>query len=254
MKPRRSKKFRRIHSSKNSETIKEKQATACMKRKSEQIGKGMAAWSKGLESAAPDLARKLDRPRQAGWDALEELDLPRYVRVHISVEEFLDDPAKTTAEIPSKRLFVFLQPKEGLPVRKTKLTLEEAVAFVRQTVGEHPENWEADIAETEEEKFGGNIVVKKDGRAIIEMTTQGQGGVSAGTVTPELRAWQDHLTGLWKYDFEDVELRRLVQDIMREVPHEDREYLPGLYEFHVVQPEENDPLEVKFIDFNDIST
>ena len=168
-------KFRRIHSSKNSETIKEKQATACMKRKSEQIGKGMAAWSKGLESAAPDLARKLDRPRQAGWDALEELDLPRYVRVHISVEEFLDDPAKTTAEIPSKRLFVFLQPKEGLPVRKTKLTLEEAVAFVRQTVGEHPENWEADIAETEEEKFGGNIVVKKDGRAIIEMTTQGQG-------------------------------------------------------------------------------
>lgn len=189
----------------------------------------MAAWSKGLESATPDLARQLNRPREAGWQALEDLDLPRYKRVSVSVTEFLEDAQAAVAEITSKRLFVFLQPKEGLPVRKTKLTLEEAVEFVRQTVGEHPEHWEAHISETEVEKYGGNIVVKKDGSAIIEMTTQGQGGVSAGTVTPELRAWQDHLTGLWKYEFEDVELRRLVQDVMREVPHEDREYLPGLY-------------------------
>lgn len=224
------------------------------KPRPERIGTGMGAWSKGLESAAPDLARQLNRPREAGWQALEDLELPRYKRVVVSAGEFLSDPHAAVAEIPSKRLFVFLQPKEGLPVRKTKLTFDEAVEFVQETVGEHPENWEANIAETEVEKYGGNIVVKKDGRAIIEMTTQGQGGVSAGTVTPELRAWQDHLTGLWKYDFEDVELRRLAQDVMREVPHEDREYLPGLYEFHVVQPEEDEPLEVKFIDYNPVET
>lgn len=225
------------------------------KPQKERIGTGMNAWSKGLESSTPDLARQLDRPREAGWQALEDLDLPRYKRrINISASEFLRDPQASVAEIPSKRYFVFLQPKEGLPVRKTKLTFDEAVEFVQETVGEHPEKWEANIAETEVEKYGGNIVVKKDGRAIIEMTTQGQGGVSAGTVTPELRAWQDHLTGLWKYGFDDVELRRLIQEIMRQVPHEKREYLPGLYEFHVVQPEENDPLEVKFIDYNPVET
>ena len=214
----------------------------------------MGAWAKGLERSVPDLARQLNRPREAGWQALEDLDLPRYKRVVVSAEEFLADPQAAVVEIPSKRLFVFLQPKEGLPVRKTKLTFDEAVEFVRETVGEHPENWESHISETEEEKYGGNIVVKKDGRAIVEMTTQGQGGVSAGTVTPELRAWQDHLTGLWKYDFDNVELRQLVQEIVRQVPHEKREYLPGLYEFHVVQPEANDPLEVKFIDYNPVET
>lgn len=214
----------------------------------------MGAWSKGLESSAPDLARQLNRSREAGWQALEDLDLPRYKRVVVSAGEFLDDPQAAVAEIPSKRLFVFLQPKEGLPVRKTKLTLEEAVEFVHTTAGEHPEAWEAHISETEEEKYGGTIVVKKDGYAIIEMTAQGQGGVSAGTVTPELRAWQDHLTGLWKYGFEDVGLRRLVQYVMREVPHEDREYLPGFYEFHVVQPDKDEPLEVKFIDYNPVET
>ena len=221
-----------------------------MKKKSpEQIGKGMGAWSKGLQATSPELAQKLDRPRSEGWEMLEEIDLPRYKRVQVSAEEFLQDPALITKDIPSERLFVFLQPKEGVPVRKTKLSLDEAVEFVRTTVKSSPDAWEIFVSETEEEKFGGNIAVDKDGRAIIEMTTKGQGGISAGTVVPEIRAWQDRFSGIWKYDSDDADERRLVQSVMRDVPRDGREYLPGLYEFHLVQPDEDEPMEIKFIDY-----
>jgi hypothetical protein len=143
----------------------------------------------------------------------------------------------------------FLQSKEGIPVRKTKLSLDEAVEFVRETVGTEPEAWEVHIAETQDEKYGGNISVDKEGRAIFEMTVQGQGGVSAGTVTPEMRAWQDYRTGIWKYNTDDSKLRQLIQGIMKDVPHDGRDFLPGLYEFHLVQ-EADGPVETKFIDYN----
>lgn len=159
-----------------------------MRKQNEQIGSGLGAWSKGLKVDSPELAMRLDRTREEGWKALEDLDLPRYGRTVVPADVFLQDPASAVDEILSERLFVFLQPAEGLPVRKTKLTIEEATDFVRETVGKHPEAWEVHLAETADETYGGNIVVKKDGRAIFEMTTQGQGGVSAGTVTPEIRA------------------------------------------------------------------
>ncbi|MBI4435526.1 hypothetical protein HY630_02545 [Candidatus Uhrbacteria bacterium] len=220
----------------------------------ESFGSGMAAWAKGLKKDWPDLANVFGRPREAGWKALEDLDLPRYERVVVSAAEFLGNPDAVADKIPSRRLFVFLQPTEGLPVRKTKLTREEAVAFVRETVAEHPEAWAVHVSETEDEVYGGNIDVRKDGRAIVEMTIHGQGGVSAMKVDPEIRAWQDPLTGLWKYNLEDSQVRQVIQDVMHAVPHEKREYLPGLYEFHVVQPEADGPLEVKFIDYHPIKT
>lgn len=37
---------------------------------------------------------------------------------------------------------------------------------------------------------------------------------------------------------------------MRNVPHDGKEFLPGLYEFHLVQSSENEPLQVKFVDYH----
>lgn len=213
------------------------------------MGAGMGAWAKELKKEHPDLAQRLDQPRDAGWRALEELDLPRYKRTVVSATEFLQDPAKAITSIPSEKLFVFLQPADGKPVRKTKLSLPEAIAFVQETAGEHPERWEVHVSETEEEKYGGNISVNKDGGAVIELTTQGQGTISAGTGTPELRAWQDAFSGVWHYSSEDQTFRQLVQHIMRDVPHDGNAYLQGLYEFHVVQPDTDEPLETRFVDY-----
>lgn len=222
----------------------------CMGQES-NMGKGMASWAKELEGASPELSRKLNRPREDGWRALEDFDLPRYKRIVVPVEKFLLNPAEVIKDIPSKTLFVFLQPKTGQPVRKTKLTLEEAVAFVKITTEDSPDEWEVHISETSEEKYGGNVYVKKDGHAVIEMTTKGQGAVSAGTVTPELRAWQDEFLGTWHFSSEDLELKRLVRRVMKHVPHEGRKFLKGLYEFHIIESDEDGSLEVKFVDFRD---
>jgi hypothetical protein len=72
-----------------------------------EIGKGMKAWARGLKASSPELAKRLDRPREEGWRLLEELDLPRYERVVAPVKVFLDDPSKTIEPILSDLLFVF---------------------------------------------------------------------------------------------------------------------------------------------------
>lgn len=110
------------------------------------------------------------------------------------------------------------------------------------------------MTESHEQRFGGNILVDEDGRAVVEFRRGNQGPISAGSVIPEYRAWQDPFTGTWKYSFEDTTLRQQVQDMMRHLPHDGTEYLSGLYEFHLISENDDDLLQPKFIDYQKFTT
>jgi len=209
----------------------------------------MGAWTKELSKHDAGLASRLSQSREVGHMIVEELDLPHYKRVVLSVKDFLSEPEKVFEQLGTSKYFVFLQSQSGKRDRRLGLTKDEAISFVGETVGASEEEWELNIAEFLKAKFGGNVYVNKEGVATVEFKKGEQGPLSAGTVVPEYRAQQDRFTGVWKYSFDDVSLRKQVQQMMKEVPHEGREYMVGMYEFQWVSDEDDDILETKFVDY-----
>ena len=111
------------------------------------IGRGMKTWSKKLHDNFPDLAEKLNEPREAGFKAVENLDLPRYKRFVIPANDLLQNPNEYFDQLSTELYFVFLQPNTGTPVRKTKLTQEQALNFIQETLKENPEKEDLFIKE-----------------------------------------------------------------------------------------------------------
>lgn len=180
-----------------------------------------------------------------------ELGLPHYTHFRVSVESFLKDPNKLLSPLKMPPLFVFLNNKKGAIERRPNLSHEQAIAFVQEATNSAPDQWEVFVSENLEQVYGGNISVNREGTARIELRRGEQGPISAGTTEAGelLRAWQGPLTHLWKYDFDDPNQRALVQSVMHEVPHEKREYLPGLYEFQLVDTQADGVLEPRFVDY-----
>lgn len=215
------------------------------------IGQGLRAWGEPLKQSHPELARQFNEPRSVGFQGVEMLDLPRPRRLSARAEDVLRDPASYFDQLATESIFIFLQPSSGLPTRRVGVSREVALTFLQETTAASPEvTFMVELAEMKHPRYGGNIAVNAEGGAVIEFKEGSQGEISAGTVAPEYRAWQDSFTGQWKYSFEDVRLREMVQTIMRNVPHDDGKYLPGLYEWQMVPSDDDEQhLEPWFIDY-----
>ncbi len=180
--------------------------------KESSFGPGLHAWAEKLKDDYPDLAQQFFRPRQEGSLAVEAMGLPKYKREIASADAFLHDSDAVLSALETERYFVFLQPKEGKPSRRLCVTKEETIAFVQKTIPEgEQQDWQVMISEFKEPVYGGNIHVDKAGVAHADLRVGNQGPISAGTATPDYRAWQDPLTSLWKYSFDDPTVRQLIQ-------------------------------------------
>src|SRR3989338_839961 len=214
-------------------------------------GKGLRAWSEGLREQHAKLKASLEQPREVGQEAVQILDLPHYRRNLLIADSFLSDPESGFASLETTRFFILLQNRDGKVVRDLNATKKGVMAFVRRHAKKNPHEWSVNVAEFLEQVYGGNISVSKEGAARIEFRKGEQGPVSAGTASAHelYHAWQDPNTRVWKYDFDDAELRALVQRVVHDVPHDERDYLPGLYEFQLVDPEGDGILEPRFVDY-----
>ncbi|MFA6424114.1 MAG: hypothetical protein WCV83_02240 [Candidatus Magasanikbacteria bacterium] len=238
----------------------------------------MYAWGKALGSVdTPDknrvdnvreLSNALGASRFSGWDRIQKLGLPNDVPRICSLEHLLNSPEEILPEVGDSDWFVLLEPKkkDGMRYRKTPLKREEILEFVKSTINQHELNvgdYDVSIVEMRPQKYGGNIIVDPKGRILAEISSGGQGVVADGTHDVKKHgemfvARRDELSGLFKYSWEDgeatdgVPLRELVYKTIMNIPHEgegrDLKFLPGYYEFKLVDKRREDGLEPVFID------
>lgn len=213
------------------------------------IGSGIRAWGEQLRKSHPDLAEQFSEPRRMGYERVKALGLPRPFQLTVYAKALLQDPKAYFDKIDTDQVFIFLQPESGIPTRRVGISKEEALVFLREAADANPETGiSVELSENLEPVCGGNILVKADGAAMMELKKGSQGELSAGTVVPEYRAWQDTFTRLWRYSFEEIRMREMVQEVMHVVPHDDGAYLPGMYEFKMVEGKSG-RLEPWFVDF-----
>ncbi len=238
----------------------------------------MFAWGGKLKETGKDgdekMIEAMSASRFAGWDKVEELGLPGYERTILPLSDFLENPDASLPPEDEQKWFALLEPKEstGQRYRKTLLTRDEILKFVRETVDEHhlnPQEYDLAIVETQPQEYGGNIITSKNGDILIEISKGGQGVVADGTHDenihgPLFRVTRDPLLGSMKYSWEDGEatneipLRKYAHDTLMNIPHEgegrERTFLEGYYEFHLVKKGENETLKPVFVDARTEST
>jgi hypothetical protein len=238
---------------------------------------GLSAWGKGMEElGVEDMAMvdALKAPKTVGQKFLESFHLPRYERATLPLKDFLEDPEKFISKDANRKWFVLLELKKGgQKFRDTSLKSSEIMDFVNKTISEkslEKEDYNITISETLPQEYGGNIIVDKDGKLLVEISkgdvTKGesaQGIISEGTHDPEkhgklLTVRRDEFLNSLKYSWEDGEetngipLRETVYKTIMSIPHEgegrELKFVPGYYEFHLVRKEEGKDLEPMFVD------
>lgn len=218
-------------------------------------------WGAAVGDLNPGLAEVLSARRSVGFEGLDRLNLPRYERTTLPLPAFLDDPASTCGQLGTDEFYFTVQPtREGLPrFSKAGFTCEQVADYAREKVAEADRGaYDITVQQFLENLYGGNIIINPDGRVYTEFRTGKQGPVSKGNAPIEFTAKRSPYTGLFKYSFEDEELRRAVYATVQTIPHtgEGREvqYHPGYYEFVLVRRKDDTPMTPIFIDYREGET
>ncbi|MBI2038195.1 MAG: hypothetical protein HYT15_04735 [Candidatus Magasanikbacteria bacterium] len=230
----------------------------------------MISWGKGLESAGVEntsMVNALKRDKFYGWKKLEELNLPRYELKTAALTDFLKDAPGMLPTDKNKDWFVLLEPRKGgMRHRKRNLKSDGIMDFINKTINENNleiNNYDVAISESLPQEYGGNIIIDKEGKILVEVSKGGQGVVSEGSHDEEkhgklFTVRRDQFTDSFKYSWKDgeetdgVALREAVNKTIMSIPHEgegrEMKFTPGYYEFHLVKKDDKQDLEPIFVD------
>ncbi|MDO8571776.1 MAG: hypothetical protein Q7R79_03800 [bacterium] len=236
------------------------------------LGKGMSAWHEAIKDAAQDcelqdkqkeelqfLAQRFDRPRDAGFHAVEELELPRYVRRTVKLSDFMADPETYFSAIPSTTYYAYIKSDaEAQPVfRAPMMARDQILEIIKNKIeASRYGDYSIILSENYENIYGGNIIVREDQHVDGEFKRGNQGEISTGQVTPEFIVTRQSESARFEYRFhgvnppDDDPLKRTLYQTIREIPHDGRHYLPGYYEVHLIRKKEDEPIEPIFIDYD----
>lgn len=244
---------------------------------SEGAAQDMQAYGRAVRASAntysdTEIATALEAPKKVGMWLLEKFNLPRYERVTLSLDDFLKDQEEKLPKDKEADHFVLLERKKGgEKYRKKPLKGSEIINFIDEVVAKNDINvrdWDITIAETLPQEYGGNIIVNKDGKLLLEMGkgADAQGKVSDGTHDRDGKGNGDffivrrdvrsgHLEFLSENKEEvhgETSLREIIQQTINCLPHsgegEKAKYAPGYFEFHIVRTRTGN-LEPRFVDF-----
>ncbi len=210
-----------------------------------------------------DLIRAFKRSRADGYAAIKELNLPTFESTrHADLTDFLEQFDTYIPDEKKHQWFVLLEPKDKLRderIRRIgleKSDIKEFVSSALESAGATAEEFNVTWAEDHEHKYGGNIIIKKDGSILVEFIPGNQGDVAGGTFDPKDRmtVTRDQFLKTFKYSFEDESLREKMFDTIMRIPHtgknRDMEFVPGYYEFMMVERDEKKGIEPIFIDYH----
>ncbi|MDD4332589.1 MAG: hypothetical protein PHT51_00565 [Patescibacteria group bacterium] len=213
-------------------------------------------WAKALEKVNPKLSAALNEDRSIGIKNLKKLNLPRYKDNHLALTDFLQDPQKGIKNLKTTTFAFNLIPLEKNMPRNGGYdkNIDQIISFVNQRIAKEEQiNYDIIISQYFENIYGGNIIVGEDGKALTaEFKKGGQSDIARGKIIPEFSVTRDPYTDSFRYSFTDEKLRELIYKSILTVPHEgegrDMKFIPGYYEFVIIQKDEKSPMEVLFID------
>jgi hypothetical protein len=219
-------------------------------------GSNLNQWANALGSTHPDVAKVLGENRRSGFEALDELGLPHYERVILPLEDFIQDPLPALQELQSEKFYVVAQPKQDSAgrVSKSGLDADKVFDFLTQHIAPDQRNdYELIVQQYFKNLYGGSIIVNPSGRIYAEFKEGKQGPISKGTATPDYFVTRDQYNGIFRYSFDDIELRTAIFSTIRCIPHYGSgrytNYHPGYYEFALVDKNEDSTMAPIFFDY-----
>lgn len=213
----------------------------------------MEDWVSSLKLHNPLMAASLETDRVSGFRAVENMGLPHYERRMIPLDEFMDNPELFAGDMDCDTFYVTLVPKMcGRRFSEADLDVSHVISFVREHLDEKDYTcYNMALQQYFDNKFGGNIIVNKDGSLLAEFRRGRQGPIGSGTEIPEFYITRNMFTNSFRYSFESPELRQLLYSTFLIMPHEgegrEMRFVPGYYEFVIVN--KRGRLKPVFIDY-----
>jgi hypothetical protein len=219
-------------------------------------------WAEALRGIdSHELSMQLNEKRSVGFDNLEKLDLPRYKKKTMPLDNFLKNPGDALLEVQSDLFYITLLPKiDGLSrFSHSGINGQQVLEYVKENISQDAvNNYDIVIQQYFKNLYGGNIIVNSDGQALVEFAAGKQSPIAKGSKNPEFFVGNDGLTNSFKYSFEDESLRKTIYQMIQTIPHEgesrETKYRPGYYEFILVKKDEESPAEPIFIDYKEINS
>jgi hypothetical protein len=190
-----------------------------------------------LRKRFPKLATALEKDRRTRFARIKELGLPQANHVEAELSDFSEDPEKYFSQLATDRYYAALNPKKDdlAGFGQADLSKEEILEQIKSKIPEfqYPD-YEIRIEEYKN-LYGGTIVIGPENQVWIEFRKGRQTEIGEGSVIPEYTVEKDKYTGVFRYSFEDEELRGAIYKTLQTIPHagegRDVKYNPGYYEF-----------------------
>ncbi len=219
-------------------------------------GANLNQWAGALAISHPAASRSLGENRLSGLEALDSLGLPHSNRCVSALTDFLNQPDYYFGKMTSEQFYIIAQPVNNSAGRisKSGLDREQTVAFLKQQIQpESQSQYGLILQEYFKNIYGGSIVINSNGRIHGEFKKGKQGPIAKGTATPDYFVTRDPYHGLFRYSFEDPELRTAVYRAIQHIPHygsgRDTTYHPGYYELALIEKYNDAPLSTIFFDY-----
>lgn len=208
----------------------------------------------------PKLRRLLDTQSKSEIEkTMVQIGLPVFKSLFLATSDFLENPTNYCRQLQSKMFFVEIESSTSSEKKRDfNLTLDQVINFTSN----HRSLDRMILKENYYNIFSGTIVIREDKKDIyIEMVNGAltkllHNGEVDYTITSD-----DFLHTL-KYNFQDVGIKQIVIKTLQHIPSPDlinepmnfsREFLPGYYEFIIVDKEDGYGLQPIFFDYNNNS-
>lgn len=216
-----------------------------------ELDPGVTEWKDGLRETGLThvIPHVVDHPKRTTLEYMRLLGLPSYSATIARADALLANPEPYFDELGAEtaKYFVALE-HQGTLQRMRDLDLDRAqvMSFVENT----PSSWGLStynvfLRQYFPTKYMGAITVDKLGNIHSTLELRDRGDLADDSLTMQKKVTD----GKFHYSFNDVVLRSLMYRATQCVPHDDQEYLRGLYEYVIDEPEPSQPLRYRFLDY-----
>jgi len=192
-----------------------------------------------------------------GIDALDKLGLPSPHGVMVPAVEYLANPGPYFESLDSDKVYLNIIPKSG-GLKKFSvfdITKAEGIDYIERNLPiESAEEYFVGVYEYHQNLYGGSIIVNSNGHVLMEFGEGSNQEFTRVSSVPNFAADRNIFTGVFHYNYDDVELREMAWRTMQYIPHVGEgmgvEFTPGYYEIAVYRDRKN-TLQPIFLDYKD---
>lgn len=190
--------------------------------------------------------------KQAGLEFLEVHNLPRYAKVSVDLERFVEKPEHVFAQLPSPTGLYYTS-VVNLETGARTFGLEHTQEMVKEFIAEKLINKEITLnsklvlSEYWHNYYGGNLIISRDGRVFVELVKGKHEQLVKGKGKILMTAETNMLMGLLKFDAtteladqEETKLRQSILDALSLIPKHSVALTEGVVKSRFQEPVVND--------------